>query len=112
MLSAFFIVIVVYGAFRVIPATRELDGNVALGAALGPAILAWLLGLIIGFMELPPALGWVGLSFFFVVPFLWLRFGLGETAKLSALAGAIVLVSAIAVQIGVELFLYGPDGVR
>ncbi|MEO1582815.1 MAG: hypothetical protein AAFR91_13365 [Pseudomonadota bacterium] len=105
MIAAMVIFAIVFGVLRVLPPTKQLDANTAIAAVVPALILNWLLGLVIFGLKLSPAYGSIGLGLYFLVPFLWIRFGLNESSKLATIVGGVTIVVAFAVQLAFELIL-------
>ena len=107
MIAAIISVLIVLGILRLIPATRELGSDAAIAAVIPAAILNWLLGVAISALELPIVTALAGLTLYFLIPFIWMRLGVNESSKLSAILGGVTFVVVIAVQIGFEILFFG-----
>ena len=105
MLVAFIIFAIVLGVLQLLPETKHLDSNTAIAAVVPPLLLNWLLTLAVTTFQLPPVLAIAGITLYFVVPFLWLRFTLGETTKVAFIAATVTIVTAVVVATGFEFLL-------
>ncbi|MEN7344367.1 MAG: hypothetical protein AAAFM81_15555 [Pseudomonadota bacterium] len=96
--------LIVFGVLKALPATKELGGDVAITAVVGPAIMTFLVGIVVGTFGLPLMISVLSLLLYFVVPFTWLKLGLNQSSAVSAMVGGIVLVVAVGVQFGFVAF--------
>ena len=105
MFAAFIIFAIVFGVLKLLPETKHLDSNTAIAAVLPALILNWLLTIAITSFQLPAVLAVAGITLYFFVPLLWLRFTLGETMKVAFIVATVTALTAIVVQIGFEFLM-------
>ncbi|MEL6951558.1 MAG: hypothetical protein AAGM16_15730 [Pseudomonadota bacterium] len=105
MLAALIIFAIVLGILNVLPETKHLDSNTAIAAVVPPLLLNWLLTLAVSTFQLLPSLAVAGITLYFVVPFLWLRFTLGETMKVAFIVATVTVLTAVVVGVGFEFLL-------
>ena len=105
MLGVLISVGIVYGVFKALPMTRQLDPYTVLAVVVAPALLNFIFGLAMLALAIPTLLGLAALSLYFFVPFLWLPLVLGKSYTHGAIAGAVVLVVTVAVSLVLESVL-------
>ncbi|MEL7023946.1 MAG: hypothetical protein AAGL69_09390 [Pseudomonadota bacterium] len=100
MIATILSTLIVFGVLKALPATKEIGGDVAITAVVGPAIMIFLVGVLVGTFGLPLAVSFLSLFLYFVVPFFWLKVGLNQPSSVAALVGGVVLIVAVVVQYG------------